>query len=363
MPWLNYIQSHGRVHALGHSIGDYFPPYYGLLALSSYLPISYLSKIKIVSFVFDLFAAFWASQIVRLVNREDSARFRSVPAIPMALIVLSLPSLFLDSAVWGQCDSIYSSMLLGSLYCVMRGMPIFACVFFGLAMSFKMQAVFFVPVLLLCLVRKRILWWHTLFAPAAWLLTMTPYLYMGGTLQAIVDTMKKQGRLFPWPALNVANPWEFIMYFHWDEFNHADSLWSKLGLVLTAAVIAWLVWVGRKRYKPGAAWMLGFAATSMIAVPYVMPRMHERYFLPAQLCLVILACCRRGFVIPAVLLELAMLLHYANYFNGLPNTLVMTALLASTGALLILLEHLRSPGGFDLGFSAQPEDGGEAATV
>ena len=61
----------------------------------------------------------------------------------------------LNSAAWGQCDSIYAAFCLGSLYFLLRGRTWWACVFFGLALSFKLQAIFFLPALLIVLVVNR----------------------------------------------------------------------------------------------------------------------------------------------------------------------------------------------------------------
>src|SRR5947209_4821971 len=134
VPWLQFIQTHGRIHAVGQRIGEYFPPYYFLLALTSYLPLSLLGKIKVIPIFFDVVAAFWAAKIVAFARRERGPH-GATAASPQAaaLVVLALPSLFVEGAVWGQCDSIYSSLLLGALYCLMRGMPLWACALFGLS--------------------------------------------------------------------------------------------------------------------------------------------------------------------------------------------------------------------------------------
>ena len=69
--------------------------------------------------------------------------------------VLFAPTVVVNSAAWGQCDSIYAAFCLGSLYFLLRQKPWWACVFFGIALSFKLQAIFFLPVLIIVLVVNR----------------------------------------------------------------------------------------------------------------------------------------------------------------------------------------------------------------
>jgi len=61
----------------------------------------------------------------------------------------------INGAAWGQCDAIYTAFCLGSLYFILADRPAWACILFGLALSFKLQAVFFAPVLLLLFLRGK----------------------------------------------------------------------------------------------------------------------------------------------------------------------------------------------------------------
>ena len=58
-PWTQFFREHGGFKALGLSVGNYNLPYLYFLALFSYIDISELYLIKLLSIVFDVLLA-WA---------------------------------------------------------------------------------------------------------------------------------------------------------------------------------------------------------------------------------------------------------------------------------------------------------------
>ena len=83
----------------------------------------------------------------------------------------------------------------------------------------------------------------------------------------------------------------------------------------------------------------------MTVMPYLMPRMHDRYFLPAQLCLVTLTCCDTRFLLPSALLETALLLTFGNYLRTSPQGVgfgeaISTAIVASTLCVFLLVREM-----------------------
>src|ERR1035438_1018447 len=98
----------------------------------------------------------WAPMIIcpsRLISSccafRCKRRWNTRPWWLKAAVVLFLPTVVLNSSLWGQIDATYASLGLGGLYFVLRRRPWLACTFFGLALSFKLQVVFLFPVLLL----------------------------------------------------------------------------------------------------------------------------------------------------------------------------------------------------------------------
>jgi Gpi18-like mannosyltransferase len=173
--WYEFIAQHGGFAALKYNFANYNVPYLYLLTVLTYTPIPMLYAVKLISVVFDLVLAFFAYRIVAL-RRPDTWW----PVVAGA-IVLFLPTVVMNSSVWAQADSIYSAFGLGAVYFVLRRRPWLACLFFGLAFSFKLQVIFLFPVLLLLVLRKWIPWRALLLVPGVYLLLDVPALIVGAS--------------------------------------------------------------------------------------------------------------------------------------------------------------------------------------
>lgn len=338
LPWLSYINTHGHWLALKDTFSDYFPSYLYLLTAASYFPrLTPLGQVKVIPLIFDFTAAFMAYRILVLL---EHARGRTSPltvrAIAAPLVLLALPSFLLNGALWGQCDSIYITFLLASIYYLMLEKPTHAAIAYGLALCFKLQAIFLGPVLLVVLLRRRFRWWHAILVPLAWIASIVPILITGRTFTSVFNIAGVQSTEIPSLATNVANPWQWFYLT-----QRSDRAGMILGLLLTVIAAACLTYVGYTRQKLSKHWLFFFATVSLLVFPYVMPKMHDRYFLPGQVFLVILACYDERFILPAALFESALLLPYCLYFHTTSNNLTYAAaILASTAGLLIMLREL-----------------------
>ena len=113
--WQSYLIEHGRWHALRQPIGMYFPAYYELTTLTSYLDghLNRVVQIKVISFCFDIFAAIVAYKVIgRIKLREEDERRPSAAQLVAPFTILAGPTIILNGAVWGQCDIVFTSFLL-----------------------------------------------------------------------------------------------------------------------------------------------------------------------------------------------------------------------------------------------------------
>ena len=116
-PWYDFIVSSGGYDALRHDFSNYSPLYLYLLTLATYLPLPKLYAIKLVSISFDFLLALFVLLIVRLKYEN-----RAVWAFSL-FAALFAPTVVFNSAVWGQADATYTSMLVASLYFAIRHRP------------------------------------------------------------------------------------------------------------------------------------------------------------------------------------------------------------------------------------------------
>ena len=338
IPWQIYLIQHGRWHALQHPLGIYFPAYFDLAILTTYLNghFNVITQIKLVSFCFDLLAAFVAYCMVGRILRE-TAPGRTIAPMIASLCIRAGPTVLLNGSVWGQSDIVYTTFLLLSVYAVIAGSGAAAALFFGFALAFKLQAIFLIPFLGAMLLARRIRWIHLLLVPVGWLVSLVPALLNGGRIAEFLRLLFSQGGTFPVLAINIGNPWTVLMLLHFNE--HIGTL---LGIAITiAATIAISFWGSRPAFQSSANTLM-LASFCLLVMPYIMPRMHERYFFCAEVFLCLLSCVDLAFCLPAALVLSASLIEYSNYFLYHVRYLVIgPALLANTMALWLAYRLLR----------------------
>jgi Gpi18-like mannosyltransferase len=105
---------------------------------------------------------------------------------------LFAPTIFINGAVWGQCDAIYTAFCLGSLYFLLKERPAWACAFFAIAFSFKLQAIFFLPVLLVILLKKKMALRYLIFIPVIFLLSLAPAFIAGRDAVSLLSIYEGQ---------------------------------------------------------------------------------------------------------------------------------------------------------------------------
>ena len=137
--WVDFFRQNGGWRALSEPVGNYNIPYLYFMALFSYSSVKDLYLIKLLSTVFDVLLAYSA---MRLVSRwQKSAGLR----LGCFFTVLLWPTVFLNSAVWAQCDSIYVALALLGIDLALDERPVLAMTCMALSFGFKLQAVFILP--------------------------------------------------------------------------------------------------------------------------------------------------------------------------------------------------------------------------
>jgi Gpi18-like mannosyltransferase len=328
--WVQYFRQNGGFAGLSRSVGNYNVPYLYFLALFSYSGIDDLQLIKLLSIFFDVLMAWGCMRLAGLFTPSAGKRLFAF------LGVLLMPTVILNGALWGQCDSIYVAFGVWAVYEALNDRPILSVVFAALSFSFKLQAIFFRPVYLVLVVTRRMKWWQLLFFPLTYLLVVLPAVLMG---RPLLDTltlyMKQAGTVGS--GLNYNSPSVFAFLR-----NPADAaLWAKLGIAsaffFCCLGIYWLCKAGRRLNNEA---LLGAFLLFLIAVPLLLPHMHERYFYGADvLSLVLCAVSARYFPVP-VLCSFASLLGYHAYLLKrylLPMRYGTAALLTALALVILFI--------------------------
>ena len=328
--WVELFRQ-GGFKLLAENVGDYNLLYQYVLLLIAKSPLHDLYLIKYVTVIFDHLLALAMMRAAGVYGGEKAK-------LPVLLMMLILPTTLLDGACWGQCDSVYAFLVVMSLYMLETDRPMRSAIFLSISFAFKLQTIFFFPVVLFGLLHKKFDWRHAAAFFAAYVVTLIPAMMAGRSFVDAVSVYANQsmGQYYDrltynapnlylfFPMLEFASSQEFTWmryiqdidakglngYLNPDlypDLQHA-ALYACVVLTLIV-VIYWLMhW---KEITPDMT--LELALFFALFLPFVMPKIHERYFYLADMLSILYAVkhARRRFV--PLLVVGASLMSYVPY--------------------------------------------------
>jgi Gpi18-like mannosyltransferase len=300
--WYEHLQTHAGFAGLKDTFANYNVPYLYLLAGLTYVPVYPLTGIKAISSLFDVLLAVFVYRIVAL---RYTARW--VPRLS-AVAVLLLPTVFLNSAVWGQCASIYAAFAVAGVYYLIVRRPWLACFLFGVAFSFKLQTIFVFPLLLAAVAMRYIPWRSLVAIPAAYVALAIPAALLGHSLRDLflvyVDQANSNTYLL---TFNAPTVYQLIR-----PATGAPTL-STVGTIFAAAIALLPVLLAvRSGQQLTADRVVVLGLISVLTTVFFLPGMHERYFYLADVLSLVAM-----FLIPR-LWPVPLLMQFASGFAYVP---------------------------------------------
>ncbi|WP_213814329.1 hypothetical protein [Glaciihabitans sp. dw_435] len=299
LPWFEFLKSHGFA-GLGQEFANYNPPYLYLLYIGTLTGFDALHTVKIISGFFDVVLAVGVAAIIHHFRRSW------IVAGLIGVLVLFVPEVFLNSGMWGQVDSIYTSFLVWTAYFLVTRREGLAWIFFALAFAFKLQALFFLPWLLVAFIVYRQRWMAVVLGVAAFLLAYVPSLIAGRSIQSLASVYFKQ----------VESNHELTMFspnlYQWVPNQFFDTV-QPAGICLALGTVALLSLLFLRRsaiVARSTLWLLQVGAAYAAVVPFVLPQMHDRYFYTAGVLAVVCAFLDRRYIVPAVILQFTAVMAY-----------------------------------------------------
>ena len=306
--WAAFFRENGGFSAIKLPLGDYNAPYLYFLAAISYLPVPDLYLIKVFSILFDVLLAWGGLRLTRQFCQENSP----APLVCFVLLLL-LPTVVLNGAYWSQCDSLYVSLTLLALSFALEHHPKTSVLLLAAAFSFKLQTVFLIPLWCVFWYTGRVKFRHLLLFPAGYLATILPALALGKPLGDILGVYLGQAEEYrDYLTLNAPSVFSFLP--HGAQVNTA--LASRLGIAaafLLVFILLGLLFRRRKKITPDL--LLSTAAVLAIGVPFLLPSMHDRYFMLADVITLVWACADRRRFPAALLAEASSLSCYCTYLR------------------------------------------------
>ena len=319
--WYDQFVERGRWGALADDFSSYPPLYLYCLSLSTFLPLPKLYAIKLISILADYVAAWFVFRLVRCRRPEGYLPWAATIA------TLFLPTVWFNSAVWGQCDAMFTAALLATVYYLIAERPLAGMLALGLACSLKPQAIFLVPFLGGWFLRQGMPWRWVAIPPLVYALCGLPSILAGKPILQVLFHWGRQEN-HPLLTLGATNWYQWISNGYYGVFFQA-------GIVLTIVGTAFLILAMQ---APSAMerplWFVTTALISVMMVPYFLPGMHERYFFAADLFALVYAFfVTRGWVV-AVLVQFCSFFTYLPYLfemEPLPRPLLAVVMTAALG--------------------------------
>lgn len=330
-PWFEVIVKNG-FPAMAGDYANYSPPYLYLLGMVSafHALAPPIVLIKAVSIAFNLLAAVVFGLIVLEVSGSSQKAFTSACLFPL------IPTVAINAAWWGQCDVIYATFLLCAFLASLKRMPLRVMLFFSIGFAFKAQAVFFTPYLLYLLLKKEMPWAYLALVPLVYAAMMAPAWLAGRPALELTTIYLAQGSYYRLLAANAPNPWAFI------EKYHLLPYWPAVlaGLVLAAAVNLGLVMKALRSRLDTPETRLLLLASTTLASPYLLPKMHDRYFFLADIFTILLASVVPRYRLAALAMQAASLAVYLVFlkwpFYQADKISLLAALLTSFALISLL---------------------------
>ncbi|MGO4345977.1 phospholipid carrier-dependent glycosyltransferase [Paenibacillus sp. MCAF9] len=299
---------------------------------------------KLPAILADLAAAYFIVQI-----GKKKAGYSI--ALGLALLFLFNPAIIVDSAAWGQVDSIFALALVMAIHGLVENKIERASVLFAVAALIKPQAFIFMPVLLLWFVYRKD--WKKISVSAfygftTFILLALPFFWGNSGLSGLIKLYSGTLSSYPYATLNAFNFYA-LSDANWKPITDTWLLfsfktWGNIFIFAAVAISAFFALLKRDNESSKRSY---FIAMVLIVVVFMgVTKMHERYLFPVMLLGIfafIQSLDRRmlmvyfGFSLTSFI-NIAYVLDYSKVSTNVPfNGIVLLCSLANVGLMLYLL--------------------------
>jgi Gpi18-like mannosyltransferase len=294
-----------------------------LLGLATYLPVQKLYAIKSLGLLCDLALAFVVLLVVRLKYDRRPVWLAAFAA------VLFAPTIFFNSALWGQCDAIYTTFLLAALYCLLRDRPGRALLFFSIAFAFKLQALFLLPLFFVLWAKGELPLKYFLLLPAVYVALCLPALVAGRPFYDLLTIYLEQANTYRRLTSSAPN------LYQWLPDNPA--LFGRAGLIFAITLVGLLSYACLKSdVRWGKHLTVRLALVSALLVPFTLPYMHERYFFAADCIAIVYGFYfPRRFYVPLTVVTISLFSYFPFLFHDM--TVIKLPYLALLLAVILVV--------------------------
>lgn len=311
--WMEGIREHSGFDALrGYRlhpdeygnpvrIGNYNQPYMYLLWILARFNLPDVALIKLSSIAFDVVLAYFVMKIVGL--KSESVYLKILAFVG----VLAVPTVLFNSALWAQSDSIYAAFAIGAIYFGLKKSSILSLTFFALAFGFKMQAVFILPIIIIFIMKDHIKLKHLWVPVVTFVVSLVPSWLAGMGFVRSLEVYFYQFGYYNRMNMNAINIWTLGGLI--DRVADRGGMYALREHLITAAIfmagaamVAFIFFLYQKRdaIKTNLQWVQ-IAWLSVVIIPFILPKMHDRYlFMADVLAVVLFIYCKKFWYVPLI---------------------------------------------------------------
>jgi len=325
--WYQNILDNGVAVAFREHLIGYTPAFWYLFAGTTLLDpiLPRVTAIKLLPILFDFISTYFVYKIVRIKYPRGNLPYWA------AGLFFALPTIFINSAQWGQMDALYTTFLIISLFFFLKEKPLQGMLAFALSFSIKFQAIFFVPFLVVLLLKKKVRWWQFLLVPAVYVVSCIPAVLLGSSWLDVLTIYLRQSTLFSQLSVNAPN---LYIFMPWE----VAELALMIGFIVAfCSITGWIICTALDKRELTPERMVLLALISVSLTPFVLPRMHERYFYPADALSLVAAFFNPELWFVPFAFQLSSGLASAVYLKGKSPEPVMYGAIINTIILIVLI--------------------------
>ncbi len=305
--WWNEIKTYSGINSLGHTIGDYNVPYLVCLLILTHITNNALYGIKIFSICFDYICSI---SIALIIYQLSFNKFKSFLGYAITIFA---PTLILNSSYWGQCDSIYVSFILLCIWQLTKENYTCAFILYSIAFSFKLEAILFLPVLIiLYFTNRKFTILNFALIPSIFIVSTTPAIIAGRSMLNILLVLQNQTKEYKSLTLNYPNFYAFLSGDY--KYFKIFGIWLTIGIL--GIILISLIKNNIVIYNQS---LLKLSILIILICLFFLPSMHERYGLIIDLLSIALLLLHPQYYYITIGINFVSLIGYIAYFCGISD--------------------------------------------
>ena len=320
-PWFYELKENGGLSALKLDIGNYNLPYLTILALLTYLPIEPIVSVKMISVICDYICALTIMKMVYIILKDN--KNKDFYALITYGVILFLPTVLLNSACWGQADSIYVAFMLLALSSLLEEKYLKSFIYLGISFVFKLQFIFILPLFVLVYIAKRKFPLYYFFIiPLVNIVMCLAAIIVGKPISSCIDIYINQASQYN-AYLSMNFPGIYNLFFPTNMYNYVEApneVISKVGIMATLfvfVIIAFMVLY--KKIKFNKQQIIEFGLLSIMISTFLLPHMHDRYLFAGDILSVLYLVYNKDKIYVPIGISLISMYGYTGFlFEGSP---------------------------------------------